>query len=199
MLHYTTEENIEKYLTITIDDAQMSARISAWIGAVSRFADKYCNRTLMVENSDTRKFSGQGTATLHIDEAAEIVSVTPDGGDALDLADLVEYPLNRGNILALRSKNGYFERGMANYDVEAYFGYMRATGVTNQVPDNVPDELQLAVTMLVAGIVNLSRKGGDNVQSEKVGIYSYTVKDLESKEDYKIATGMLDQFRRLAI
>jgi len=199
MLNYTTEEKVEQFLNVTIDGS-VSAQIDGWAAAMSRFADKYCNRTLMVEESEVRKFSGIGSSTLHIDEACEIVSVTPKGGSVIASTDLLEYPLNRPHTVALFREGGRFDKGNANYDVDAFYGYIKAETVDEDTKyaEETPEELQTAVTMLVAGLVNLSRNGGDNVQSEKVGMYSYTVKDLENKEDYKIAIGLLDQFKKLA-
>lgn len=197
MLKYTTEQKVEQYLNITIDPS-ISAQIEGWIAAMSRFADKHCNRTLMVETAETRTFKGAGSRTLYIDEACEIVSVTPDGGTALAASDYTTLPANRPYILAIYGEGRYFDYS-DKYLVNAFFGHIKAENVTDGVPENVPDELQLAVTMLVGELVNLSRNGGDDVQSEKVGLYSYTVKDLENKQTYKTAVGLLNQYRRLAL
>lgn len=199
MINYTTIERIEKHKKIDIDSL-MEPFVLNWISAMSRYADEYCNRSpLMVETSTTRKFSGTGTGILPIDEACEVVSVTDPGGNTIALSDLVTLPTNRTEIHNLYSDSSFFTKGVANYSVEAFYGYIKANSDGNGWYGNVPEDLSLAVTLLVGAIVDISRSGGDNVKSEKVGMYSYTTKDLEEKNDYKIAMGLLNQFRRLAI
>jgi len=190
-MNYTTVANVEKYLTIDIE-AGFEAQVTKWITAMSRYADKYCNRTLVVAAATAasqRKFSGNGGQTLHIDECTGITAVTDKDGNAI--TGYVTYPLNASYVQALFTEGRYFTKGEANYYVTAKWG--------QAATDDVPEDIQHAVTILVAGIVNNSRSGGDNVASEKVGMYSVTYKNLEDKADHKTAMAILDTYKRLAI
>lgn len=188
---YTTIDNIEKYLTINID-AAFEPQVTKWIVAMSLHADSYCNRKLVAPAATVatlRKFSGVGGQTLHIDECVDIASVVDEAGNAI--TDYVTFPLNAGYVHAIFTAGAYFSKGIANYSVTAK--YARA------VTDVVPEDIQLAVTILVAGVINSSRTGGDNVASEKVGIYSVTYKNDEEKSDFNNAMRILNSHKRLAI
>jgi len=190
-MNYTTIAKVEKLLTIDIDTAQ-EAEVTTWISAMSRFADKYCNRTIVqpaATVASQRKFSGNGGQTLHIDECTGITAVTDKDGNAI--TDYITYPLNASHVQALFTAGRYFSKGEANYYVTAKWA--------KAVTDTVPDDLALAVSILVAGITNFSRSGGDNVASEKVGMYSVTFKNQQDRDDYKTAMAILDTYKRLAI
>lgn len=190
-MNYTTVANVEKYLTIDIEST-FEAQVSKWIDAMSKYADKYCNRTLVLPAATVvsqRKFSGTGGQTLHIDECTGITAVTDKDGNAI--TDYVTYPLNASYVQAIFTEGRYFSKGVANYNVTAKWA--------QSVTDTVPEDIQHAVTILVAGIVNSSRSGGDNVASEKVGMYSVTYKDQAQRDDFKLAMSILDTYKRIAI
>lgn len=186
-MNYTDVSSIEKYLTIDIDTA-FEPHVLLWIEAMSRHADKYCNRTLGTDIPEVRKFDGTGSQTLHIDDVVEIQSVV-DVANATAITGYLTYPVNKPYAQSLLLEGGCFAKGKQNYTVDGYFAMHK---------DDVPEQISLAVTLMVAAIVTMSRSGGDNIKSEKVGIYSYVMKDLEQKNDYKIAMQNLDQFRKLA-
>lgn len=190
-MNYTTVQNVEKYLTIDVE-AGFEAQVTKWITAMSQWADKYCNRVLVLPaatEASLRKFSGTGGQTLHIDECTGITAVTDKDGNAI--ADYITYPLNAAHVQALFTEGQYFTKGEANYYVTAKWA--------QSVTDTVPEDIQHAVTILVAGIVNNSRSGGDNVASEKVGMYSVTFKNQADRDDYKTAMAILDTYKRIAI
>lgn len=190
-MNYTTPLNVEKYLTIDIE-AGFEAQVTKWITAMSQWADKYCNRILVLPAPtavSVRLFSGDGGQTLHIDECTGITAVT-DANDVA-IADYKTFPLNAAYVQAIFTEGRYFTRGVGNYKVTAKWA--------QSVTDTVPEDIQHAITILVAGIVNNSRSGGDSVASEKVGMYSVTYKNQADRDDYKTAITILDTYKRIAI
>lgn len=193
-LDYTTKTKIEKYLTIDID-AAFEPFVTEWISAMSRYADDYCGRVLMAEALESRVFDGDGSNSLCIDEACLVTDLQDSAAESV--TDYLLYPLNQSNTQYLKLRDGAFASGLANYTVTGTWGYINATGVTANYPDNVPANLETAVTMLVGTIVNLSRSGGGGVSREKVGMYEYEIKDVEDKDDFKLALRLLDNYRRI--
>ena len=189
-MNYTTIDNIEKYLTTDIDSA-FEAQVTKWIAATSLYMDAYCNRKLVIAaatQATLRKFSGVGGQVLYIDECTGITAVTDSSGNAI--TGFETFPLNAEYVHSIFKAGTYFATGVANYSVTAKYAQV-ATGV-------VAADIQLAATILVAGIINASRSGGDNVASEKVGQYSVTYKNEEQKTDYLTAMRILDSHKRLA-
>lgn len=189
-MDYTTIQKVEKLLTIDIEAGQ-EAEVATWVTAMSRYADKYCNRVLVVAEdvvATQRKFSGTGGQVLHIDECTGITEVLDADGNAI--TDYTTYPLNKDYVQAIYKEGMHFMVGVGNYRVTAVWG--------QSASNTVPEDLALAVSILVAGVINFSRSGGDNVASEKVGQYSVSYKNQQERDDYKTAIKILDSYKRLA-
>lgn len=156
-MKYTDKEAVENYMVITIDDA-FDAQIDEWIEAKSREADKIANRPLFREEEETYLYDGDGTDLLHIGDCTGITSVTI-GGQAVEVA---EYPANKGYTSRIRALNGrVFTRGTQNVAVTAIQG-MHA---------ELPEDIKLAVTMMVAEVVKANVPDSSLIANEKIGNY----------------------------
>lgn len=183
-MNYTTIENVKKYLNVTVEDAY-TAQIDSWITAMSQYVDKYCNRVITRDTPETRTFIGYGSNSVVIDECTAIESVTLDG-NALDASAYTTLPRNRDYVQALQLPRVIGSTG--ELVIEAVFAHTV----------EVPSDVEFAVTVLVAGIVNTTRAGGDNVSSEKVGQYSITYRNANERADIMQAKAILDGYKRLA-
>lgn len=193
-MKYTTEVDVEEY-TLTTIDASFSARITQWISAMSKFADRKANRTLVTGTATTRKFDGSGTTEMLIDEVCGITAITIDGVDVL--ATALQYPANKTNKYKLSFDTDGFTKGRQNVEVTGKFAMHSATD-DNAVAD-VPDDIRWAVTVLVAGIVNNANRQEDAVKSEKIGQYQVTYNDPGQRKDFLTAMEIIKGYRRVAV
>lgn len=186
MSDYTTEQNIENYLLTDIADS-FSGNIDRWINAVEQYIDKQTNRTFGTSNSaSTRVYDGDDTDTLIIDDAHEIVSVTRDIDDsALGSDEWYSLPANDKPYTAIELDKKVFPEDTQNITVEAKWGY-----------GEVPDDIQLAATVLVAGIVNVAHDSDGEVKKESFGDYSVTYRSESHWADYKRAEDIIKSYKR---
>jgi len=196
-MKYTTEVDVENYLLTTIDPSFNSAegsdkQIDKWIEAMSRFADRKTNRTLVDSVETARKFDGNGRTEMMIDEVNAITALTVDDVDVL--ASVLQYPTSEPRTSEIKMQSQYFTKGLQNVEVTGIFAMFGATDV-----DDVPEDIRHAVTVLVAGIVNHAMNKTNDVKSEKVGQYSVTYTDPNQSRDYMTAMQTLNAYRRVAV
>lgn len=192
-MNYTTETAVENYLTLAIDDS--FTELAEWISAQSRFMDRKCNRKLVAHESEEIKIDGNNASSIVIPECAEISTVEVDEVDIT--AQVLAYPTTQVAKNELKLNGSYFTRGLQNVAINGKFGMFPASDADDIA--SVPDDLQFACTVLVAGIVNNSANNRDAVKSEKVGQYSVTYNDPKQRKDYVQAMNTLAQYRRIAI
>jgi hypothetical protein len=178
-LSYTDKTAVQNY-TLTTIATSFDTQLNSWIAGMSRFADRYCGCTLVSETPSTRKYDGNGYAELTIDRAISITAVTVDDVAVTPL----QYPAN-GNVKnELVLENNCFTVGRQNVEVTGIFALF----------DEVPDDIKLAVSILVAGVVNAQ---DDAVKSEKVGDYAVAYNTPEEQKMFKQAMAILDSYRAL--
>jgi hypothetical protein len=183
---YTTKDAVEKYLLTEIDDAY-NDQLDSWIDAVSQYMDTHTGRKLVAETApETRKYDGNGTEELLIDDAHTITAVTIDGVAVTPY----QYPANKPRKNRLVSEDPLWITGRQNVEVTGKFGYYASLA-------DAP-AIQFAATVLVAGIVNQSKNQDDGVQSEKIGQFTVVYKDSEQRAQYKAALKTLDAHRTLS-
>lgn len=192
-MNYTTIAKVEAYSLKDIA-ADFEADVTVWIEAMSRYADTYCNRTLVLSDesdpSQTRYYDGNGKDLLYIDDLQTLTSVSL--GDiyganftALSSSDYVKYPAVAPHR-ALVLKSGVFTKGIQNVKVIGTFGYFAT----------IPEDLAFAVSVLVTGIINGQEPGAQDVQSERIGNYSVTYSDGRQKRDFERAMAILDGYKK---
>lgn len=186
MPSYTTKAKVEDYLAITINVA-LDTSVTAWIEAVSDYIDKLTGRTFTPPTDfETRKFNGNGSHRLTVDDILEMQTLVVDGAE-ISAGDYFLYPANKTPKTTIELKTGLarnsrqvvtqsfyqFTDGQQNVEVTAKFGYATAT----------PAAIELAATKLVGGIIKESVGDKDikELTSEALGDYqaSYAkVKDI---------------------
>lgn len=188
---YTTKEKVEKYLDVSI-----SEDISDWVLAIEKWIENYCGTKFEAdETASYRYYDGNGLDELIIDDCISVEEVaikTSDSGDWIELesSEYKLYPLNETpkQIIRLLSISRYrkFPKGNGNVRVKAKWGYSVAC----------PEDVELATTILVAGIYNASKKSDRAIRSEKIGDYSVVFEDEKGWKDFDWAMRVLNQYKR---
>ena len=178
---YTNKGNIQNYLAVDIDNS-LDTQINTWITAAQSYIDNYTGRTFEQSSSETRYFDGDGKRELDIDEIISITSleILEINSDDVQFtltegrgSDYILYPYNETFkyrvILTVNSQVAVWSEGKQRIKITGLWG--------NSV--SVPKDIELVATMLVAGIIEKGMKGG-SVQSETLGDYSVSFKDIDN-------------------
>lgn len=178
-MNYTTKIAVQNYLKRNIDTG-FDAQLNAYIAAMSRFADTFCSQTLVAETATARKYDGNGLQELHIDDVYDVTEVTAND---VVISPLL-YPANSPKKHRLLLTTTAFPHGFQNIEVTGKFGRFTS----------LPPDLEFAVTVLVAGIVNQVDKQTEGIKSEKIGEYQVTYTDGQ-RHDYEQAMAILKSYR----
>ena len=148
-MDYATVEDLkERFSAIPDDDDTEDGSFQAAITAASRAVDDYCNRSFGLDDDPSpRRFVPVDGRRVHIDDAAEVVSVSVAGsmlsGDAVNL-----YPLNG----VYRGQSGWpyrrvvsvvgdvFPIGSASVTVTAVWGWPDVPAVVREATLIVAEE-----------------------------------------------------------
>lgn len=180
---YTDKTAIQNYLLKNID-ATFDSQLTAWITAMTEYADDLAGYPLYRSALTSRLYDGNGQSGLIISPVIGITAVTVDSVTVTPVA----YPLNSDPKTWLLLRNNAFTNGYANVSVTGQH-CLYAT---------LPEKIKWAVTVLVAGIVNQSNNQSEGVQSEKIGEYQVTYRDEKERGDYARALDVLKAQRRIA-
>ncbi len=184
---YTTIESVCGYLGIEVpsESSDEYAHFEAWILAMSMWIDKYTNRTIYRTEESTIKYDGDGSDLMVINDVIDPV-VTVDG----ESREVFTYPTNKPYASRIALDDGWkFTRGRQNIHV---------TGV-HAMAIYLPDDVQQACNVLVAGIYNAKNVQGKVGTSETIGSYSVTYRDAAQKTDFDNAKAILSGYRRIAL
>ena len=199
---YTTEAKIENYILTDIDPSYADT-VTEIIEGVEDLIDMETGRNFIADADATpRLFSGQGDRALIIDDAIDIslVEVGTDdfGGSFITIGNsgsnrYFTEPSNhvakKKPITKLLLRDRTFTAGVQNHRITGKWGYS----------EEVPSNISFAATVFVAGILNQSRKGGDQVKSERIGNYQVTYNSDNGKDswsDFERAMSILDGYKR---
>lgn len=178
-MSYANEGNLENYLTIDVDNS-FSDAISDWSEAVDLYINNYTNKSFADSGSEIRYFDGNGTREIDIDDFVSLISVEVLG----TTTDDVEYTLTEGKandylIYPYNTNPKYRLILTRTARVQRWATGERRIKITgNWGQSAVPKDIELAATMLLAGIVEKGLKGG-TVLSEDLGDYSVTFKEID--------------------
>jgi hypothetical protein len=187
---YTTRQQIENYLLITVD-ASFYTQVNSWIEQIEKYIDQTTGRNFIADTVASRKYyDGDGTNELLTDDFIELTKLEIDEVEIDDesglYANYILYPLNTEckNKIKLRYDN--FTKEMQNIYVTAKWGYSAA----------VPADIMIAATVFVAGILNYSCPQKGNLKSLTVGQYSVTYKDEQGWQDFARAKDILESYKK---
>ena len=123
MKGYTSRIEIQNYLLITIDASQQ-AQVDAWITGMEAYVDRMTGRNFIADAvASEKKYDGDNTGVLLIDDCVEVSEITIDDGDPLDTDDYYLYPANELPKRKIKYPGGTFPRGYQNISVTAKWGY----------------------------------------------------------------------------
>jgi len=199
---YTTEAKIENYILTEIDPSY-AATITTIIEGVEDAIDNITGRNFVADTvASARVFNGQGDKSLIIDDAIALtlveVGLDDFGGSFITIGDIGSnrYFTEPANHVALKKpitkillRDRYFTTGRQNHRITGKWGYSQ----------DVPSDISFVATVFVAGILNQSRQGGDQVKSERIGNYQVTYNSDNGKDtwsDFERAMEILDSYKR---
>lgn len=202
---YTTEVKVETFLNEAIE----SGKVDDAILQAERFIDEYTGRNFKADTTATaRKYDGDGSQELIIDDCVDVTKVEVGSNyygdsyteivahDSVGAGTDVYYELPNNysakNLpirkLLLRAR--HFCEGLQNHQITGKWGYSVS----------VPSDVELAATILVASVYKYGRSGGlGGVKSEKIGDYSVSFNDDQSKADFERAMEILDRYKKFEI
>ncbi|HBT75032.1 TPA: hypothetical protein DEB29_03470 [Candidatus Wolfebacteria bacterium] len=202
---YTTKTAIENYILQEIDEV-FDGQLNDWIVSVEKIIDNITQRNFVAdETASARLYDGDGTNELLIDECIAItkVEVGLDGYGSSFQEDIATgadryflYPLNfaakgfPASSIVLNARS--FPEGMQNNRITAKWGYSATA----------PADIQFAATVFVAGILNQSRSGGEQIKTESIGNYSVTYNSDNGNDswgDFQSAQNILQAYKRILI
>lgn len=199
---YTDQSAIENYLLIDVDATYLD-QLDEWIEGVSREIMHITGRQFLADaEASERVFDGDSTPELLIDDCVEITKVERGndtyGGSFTEVSEggasgYVALPNNyaaRGvPIRKLLYRGGEWGTGEQNQRITAKWGYAA----------EVPADIKFAATVIVAGILNATRKDQGEIQSERIGNYSVSYRDEKGWADLENVKQTLASYKRYRI
>lgn len=188
---YTTPAKVGSYLGTTI--AADDANVLAYIEAISLYMDFLANRKLKADEADeTLVFDGYNGAQLSVPDIQSITTITIDGS-AVDSDAYYLYPANTKPYSRIVLGSGYFYSGRQNVSITGKFG--------KYAHDEFPADLELAATILTAGVVKAgtpSTTSNRAVKSKTIGRFSVTYETEKGWSDYDRAMDIVRSHRRMS-
>ena len=201
---YTSKTIVEDYILQDIISS-FNSRIDGWIEGVEKFIDNLTGRNFIADSAaTTRLFDGDNEQDLLIDDAVEVTVVeqgNDDYGNSFNtisasgtdryFLDPENYSVKGFPITKITLRSRVWPAGKQNNRITAKWGYSVA----------VPSDIQFAATVLVGGILNQHRGGGDKIKQEKIGNYTvaYDINDADALADYKEALRILDSYKKYLV
>lgn len=200
---YTTEADIENYMLTDIDPT-FASQLDGWIMSVEKIIEQMTGRIFIADAAATaRFFDGSGERGLIIDDAAVITLVeagqdtyggtfvtVPASGPTRYFAEPANASTLKVPVTRLLMNGDIWTEGTQNHRVTAKWGFSIV----------VPDDIKMAATIFVAGIINQnSNTGSDAIKSERIGNYQVTYNSdngSNSFADFERAVATLDAYKR---
>lgn len=170
-MEYTSRALIEAYLKRSITEYEDSF-LAVAVPAVEKWIDKYLNSHFGDVEPSTKRFDGHGHSTLDIQPCKDItvVGVLDSQGtnqyNYVTETEYIAYPLNETVKNELVRKLGYFPCGVANITITATF---------TEYDGEVPPDIQIATTRLVAGLIAGSAVDANGVAIKAESIEGHSI------------------------
>lgn len=187
MKGYTSKQALENYTLQTIN-ASFDAQIDSWIEAMEKFIEKYTGRIFIADTDASEKvYDGDGGSEQKFDEFIELTKVElgEDTKTEVLAANYRTYPNNDERKNKIQLKEDYFTKGYQNVTITAKWGYSA----------ECPEDIKLAATILLAGVINYSNNAKGKIRSEGIGRYSVTYDD-QGWQDFKRTMMILNSYKR---
>lgn len=182
---YTTRQQIENYLLITIDSS-FYAQIDDWIAQAEKYIDNETARNFIADSVASAKlYDGNGSSSLLIDDAVSISEVKIDD-DVIPTDEYYLYPANETPKNEIFLEGSRFYRGNQNISISGKWGFSSA----------VPEDITFAATVIVANIINFSNQSEGEVQSMAIGRYTVSFKDKEKIDDFNKVGDILAGYKK---
>lgn len=197
---YTTIQQIQNYLLITIDST-FQVQINSWIEQIEKYIDQSTGRNFVADTvASDRLFDGNNANVFPIDDCVSITKVE-QGDGSISVAssiwtelvkdeDYMQYPANHSAdgipISELRALGFVFYRGFQNIKIKAKWGYSVVA----------PADIMTIATVLVSGIINYSLNADGEVKTMSIGRYSVTYKDEKQWQDFERVKGVLEYYKK---
>lgn len=195
---YTTSTKVQEYLNISSVE---SGPMTDSINAAEEVVNNYTGRNFEADSvASVRKFNGNNTKELPIDDCVEITKVergldyygddleeiTAGGFDGYYLHP-INYSQEGVPIRYIHLRGRIWGEGFGNNQITAKWGYSVSP----------PADIVMATTM-IAGMMYMANRGGSsgNVKTESIGNYSVTYKTEQEKADIVKARSILDSYKR---
>lgn len=183
------EENI---LTLMIKSA--TDFIEGQLTGVDQMQGGYCNRRFIATTYTSALYSGAGFKNLLVRQFP-INSIT-----TIIIDDTTKYPSGSSSLAELGFYVDYEMLGnLINTNVWTSGDPQNIALTYNAGYSSIPFDLQLAVAALVA--MKWNQKGNEAYKSEKIGNYSYTIKDLAADNPFGdgVIKDTFDKYRKLEL
>jgi hypothetical protein len=182
---YSDIEAVRSYTGKPLTTEAEIEEVEKYIGAMTRIIDSLCNRIVFDDEISTYTYDGDGSDLLVIKDVCDITEVTI-GGVA---TEFVKYPQNKPYASRLKLDGYRFTKGLANVAV---------TGI-QAMNSTLPEDVKLACTVLVAGVLNNKDIQGKVGTTERIGAYSVTYRDEAQQADFATAKATLSAYKRIAL
>lgn len=198
---YTDLDSVENYLLITVADA-FTTQITAWIEQVSKRIEKITGRVFIADSADSirlfevaRKETDsvgryvENSKDIFIDDAVSITKVVVDGSE-ISSSVWLAYPANETPKVRVTIKN------TSENLLTAYNQNIQVTGKWGYSTE-VPYDVKLAATIMVADIIVKSLPHLSRTQSITMGRYSATYLKDKVLTDADSVKELLEDYRRI--
>ena len=197
MRGYTNQSTIENYMLKSIDNS-FQLQLEAWIESIEKLIEQTTGRIFIADTvASERIYNGQGGVKQKFDEFVVDSEDNPEiiiklGEDeprvTIEQGDYRIYPTNQENKNTIELKNASFDRGHQNVRITAKWGAYK----------EVPADIKLAATILVAGIINNSSPDKGMVRSESLGAYTISYANEKGWADYTNAMSIILSHKRFS-
>ena len=199
---YTTLENVENYMLITVDASFESQVATTWLSTVEDIIDKFTGRNFIADDPGTQKIyevklehavdiarTFPSIRSLIIDEATEVEDLQIDDDDIAS-GDYLVYPPNdtpKLQIVLRDTSTAVFTLDQQNIKVTAKWGFSAT----------VPSDIEFAATVLLAGIVQHSWSSEGEVESVTMGRVTLAYKNKKEISDFESVREILKTYRKV--
>jgi len=192
MSNYTNKNNVEKYLGEDLPSS-LDAYITAYLNAVDNWIENYTGRKFKDATELTKYYDTVGGKEIYVDdfEGNPTVEILDADGDTEEsLTEDTDYRTDPWNET---TKNKLF---LMDYGSISRWpiGEKRLKITADFGRTDIPADITLAATMLVANVLAKYTKGGET-KSERVGDVQFTYKEVDDSAQAVGARNILNQYR----